>query len=143
MNHLDRRTVRVVLLNGVLACCVLAAPAGCGGRPTAKMVPVRGKATLNGKPLADGMVTFIPTGGDGNDPLPEGKIEPGGFYTLTTRGSEGAPVGSYRAVIELDDKATASLMHPDFANPKKSPLLIEVAENKPEGGYDLKALSRR
>jgi hypothetical protein len=114
--------------------------AGCGGG--GHRVPVRGKVTLNGKPISGGTVTFIPTG-ETNEPPPEGKIDAEGNYSITTRGSEGAPLGTYRAIIEPDDKTTASLMAPEYSNLKKSPLTVEVTDNKPAGGYDLKAQSRR
>lgn len=40
----------------------LAAAAGCGGQPKAH---VRGKVTLDGKPVAEGTIQFFPTGATG------------------------------------------------------------------------------
>ena len=48
---------------GMLAVLVLTLVlGGCGGQPKAH---VRGKVTLDGKPLADGTIQFFPIGGNG------------------------------------------------------------------------------
>jgi hypothetical protein len=105
---------------------------------------VKGKVTFNGKPLAEGRVTFFPTGEHAKGPRPEGPIEAGGFYTLTTRGKEGAPAGKYRAVIAAgpEDKTVAATIDPRYCDPGHTPLEVEVTENNPDGGYDLDVKSR-
>jgi hypothetical protein len=77
---------------------------GCGPE-AAKVVPVSGVVTLDGKPLAGATVTFSPVAkpgetnaGDGS----AGKTDANGQYTLaTTRGVPGAQVGKHRVSIHL------------------------------------------
>jgi hypothetical protein len=129
-----------------IACCALLVLSGCNGStvPLGKMVPVQGKVYFNGTPLAQGIVTFVPTEEQAKGPRPEGVIAAGGAYALSTRGKEGAPVGTYRAVITPgpDDKDLAGAIDPRYCHPDQSPLVIEVAENKPDGAYDLNVKAR-
>jgi hypothetical protein len=82
--------------------CVLVAVAGCG---TSKFVPVSGKVTLDGKPLAGATVSFEPVTEPGTTPLPPGslgKTDQNGNFTLqATSGENGALVGKHRVVISL------------------------------------------
>ncbi len=81
----------------VLAC-------GCGPR---KFVPVSGKVTLNGRPLANATVAFQPIGGE--NPLETGAGSAGrtndnGEYTLiTTKGDKGAVVGKHQVLISAPE----------------------------------------
>ena len=36
-----------------------------------------------------------------------------------------------------EDKKATKGIHPRYRGPEKTPLVIEVTENKPDGGYDL------
>jgi len=70
---------------------------GCGGGP--KLVPVSGVVTLNGKPLGDAEIVFIPhesnkDGLPGND-----KTGPEGNYKAMTQGRSGLVAGKYRVVV--------------------------------------------
>jgi hypothetical protein len=64
-----RRLVQVVLLGAVLA-------VGCGGQGA---TTVTGEVTLDGKPIEDGLITFVPV--DGKTPNAATKIK-GGKYSL-------------------------------------------------------------
>lgn len=129
----------------LMACsCALLALMGCSKEPPlGQFVPVQGKIILtNGKPLPDGQVTFAPLDRDAN-PAAAGKIEADGSYTLCTRGQPGAAPGKYRVVLTHGEDRTAWSEVPNkYYSRQKSPLEVEVAENKPQGGYDLKIQSQ-
>ena len=71
----------------VIPALVLAAPlAGCSSQPPA----VSGDVTLDGQPLADGVITYVPV--DQQTPNVEVKIQDGKY-------SARVPVGSYKVRI--------------------------------------------
>lgn len=85
-----------------LAAGVLFAASGCGGDPTASipLVPVRGTVTINGKPLGNARVSFVPvdtgskistSGGDTTGPE--------GNYMATFSGRSGLAVGKYKVTV--------------------------------------------
>jgi hypothetical protein len=123
-----------------------------------KLVPVQGKITrADGKPLSGGRVTFTLIDSDSSTPkksetsaptpVPIGSIGEDGSYTLSTEGKPGAPPGKYRVMLTPPpDKKVALEVRAAVAQQyfsRKSPLEVEVAENKPAGGYDLKLQSRQ
>ncbi len=89
--------MRRVLL-GVAVLC----GAGCGG-DSYTVVPVSGKVTLDGQPLADADVTFQPKATTNLNPGPGsyGKTNARGEYTLTVVGQSrgGAVVGTHSVSI--------------------------------------------
>jgi hypothetical protein len=74
-----------------------AAASGCGAEgPTT--IPVRGEVTLNGAPLKDGIVAYIPAGGEARQAT--GRIQPDGTFVLTTfKNADGVVPGDYQIVI--------------------------------------------
>lgn len=93
---------------------------------------------LGDKPLTGGGVQFHSVVEKGsNEPIsiPLGaKLEEDGSYSLKV------PVGRYRVELGRGDNADKQLwsqLAPKYMSPK-SPLLVEVTEDKPSGGYDLK-----
>jgi len=83
----------------------------------------------------------VPINGDAkaSTPTPGGPIGEDGFYTLFTEGTPGAPPGKYRAVLVRGSDRQAWFAVPSqYQSPKNSPLEVEVTEDKPAGGYDLK-----
>jgi hypothetical protein len=135
-------------VRAAICCCGLLILAGCNssGDPRLdKLVTVKGKVTVDGTPLPDGEVSFYLIDRDPNTPfpVPSGKIEADGSYTLATQGRRGAPLGKYRVVFDRgDDRKSWSRVARIYLGPKKSPLEVEVTENKPEGGYDFKLLPK-
>lgn len=77
---------------------------GCG---SGKFVPVSGKVTLNGKPLANATVAFQPVGGANpleTGPGSAGRTNENGEYTLTTgKGAKGAVVGKHQVLISAPE----------------------------------------
>src|SRR5262245_19266440 len=79
-----------------IVCLVLLA-AGCAGKEP--LVPVRGRVTLDGKPVKEVVVTFTPVG-DTKGSGSVGATDADGRFTLTdVRGSAGAYVGEYKVSL--------------------------------------------
>jgi hypothetical protein len=142
----------------VICYCGLLMLAGCGNSEPSlgKLVPVQGKITLSdGTPLPGGYMTLFPIESDSkappntpaehlSPPISGGEIGPDGSYTLSTKEQPGAPLGKYRVVLArgADTKAW-SRVSGQYFDRRRTTLEIEVVEDKPEGGYDLKLVPRR
>jgi hypothetical protein len=129
------------------ACLVWVVPAlllaGCGG--SAQIVPVSGRVTLDGRPLANATVTFVPVAAAaGKDPLPSsvGTTDENGHYSLVLNSggqTSGAVAGTHKVIILLgvqggstsDATPTFHKQLPEQYN-RKSKLECDV----PAGGRD-------
>mgnify|MGYP000341931140 CR=1 FL=1 len=81
------------------AACLCLVLAGCGGDTIEKSPtsPVSGKVTLDGEPLVNVTVTFVPSGGG---KIATGKTDSDGMYTLTPyEEGDGAIPGSCKIWI--------------------------------------------
>ena len=115
--------------------------AGCGGPAGGqKLVPVKGKVTYRGQPLAKGRVTFMPLtpGNSSSGPIVDG------VYKLSTyKTDDGAPPGSYKVAVTSWVKEPDMQSEGEPAIPKKyfstdtSQLTAEVG-NQPSIDFDLK-----
>lgn len=153
-----RKSVGIFLYRPAVAFCCTVVPlclfaAGCGGGGTdaygvGATVPVAGKVTLAGKPLTSGgTITFVPDSGKGNTSKlqPVGTVDDQGNYTMATGTKPGAPVGAYKVLVRATVPANPkdqysmpkSLVSDMYAEPKMTPLSVEVVENAPPGHYDL------
>lgn len=101
--------VLFVAAAGVLAGC---AP---GGPPRGT---VEGQVTFKGKPVTEGMITFLGDKGHAG----EAKLGPDGRYAITDGG--GLPVGDYVVTI-------SPLMYEDKSDPKNPPRTM-VEKNAPD-----------
>lgn len=74
---------------------------GCGGDPDSKvaLVPVKGTVTLNGKPMANASVSFIPDGNNKNSTAGGDTTGPEGNYMARYRGRSGLAPGKYKVTI--------------------------------------------
>ncbi len=72
--------------------------AGCGG-DTLETVTVSGTVTIDGTPLDNGVVRFVPTDTD-KGRLATGAIKEGGKFELATAGSTGVLEGDYKVTVE-------------------------------------------
>jgi hypothetical protein len=100
-----------------LAALLAAALAGCGGSD--KPVPVTGKVTVNGAPVAGAGVTFHPQDGKGRPAT--GETDQNGTYHLTTiNPSDGALPGEYRVTLVWDEPQHPYLQLRDGAPQKES-----------------------
>jgi hypothetical protein len=72
--------------------------AGCAGR-VGPLEPVEGKATVDGKPLTEGFVAFVPVQ-QASVPLEiRGTVEADGSYKMSTNGKPGVPKGRYKVTV--------------------------------------------
>jgi hypothetical protein len=121
--------------------CGLAA--GCSGSKQPPVYPVRGQVLLNGKPLAQAIVTFHHQGSGPEAPAPSAQTDSEGRYTLTSyQNGDGAPEGDYavslvcfrtRELRKGSDEDTARNIVPvRYANAATSRLTAKVAAGKNE-----------
>jgi hypothetical protein len=128
--------------------------AGCGDK--AKVVPVSGRVTINGKPAAGVSVTFqpiAPAGSAETGPAAGGKTDGDGRFTLTAlSGESGAWVGKHKVLFdqfgaaagELDPRpgrggSGGSVNKIPFKYNRDSQEAFEVlAEGTTEANFDLK-----
>jgi hypothetical protein len=112
---------------------------GCSG--IGKLYPVEGKVTVDGKPLADGRLVFVPDKEKGNklNDSPFGQIKDGS-YSLTTQGKPGAPAGWYRIMVQTQYQGAppdAVELPMRYSDPLGSGLAVEVVPSPEPGHYDL------
>ena len=128
-------------------CMTLAAlPAGCGSSGAGRLVPVAGKVTLDGKPLATGSLVFKPDAAKGNAGQlePSGTLAGDGSYALFTKEKPGAPVGWYKVGVVAqqaspnDPYLMKSLVPERYNDAESSGLAVEVVASPAANAYDLK-----
>lgn len=119
----------------ILSCLLTVAGCGATGSNTGK---VRGKVTLDEKPLAFGSVVTLPQSGRGA----HGVISNGTFELGTAGNSDGAVIGVHKVAVIAQEVAAGGpegpagkLLVPErYTNPETSGLSIEViaGDNFPE-----------
>jgi hypothetical protein len=98
--HFQENTFLRVCLAGFVAGVALFL-AGCGKNPH-RLAPVSGRVTMDGNPLANAVVAFLPDTKPGAKPGPtsRGETDKDGRYTLTSsEGKPGAVVGAGKVRI--------------------------------------------
>ncbi|HXG13311.1 MAG TPA: hypothetical protein VNK04_26375 [Gemmataceae bacterium] len=110
----------------ILLAVLLGVSWGCGSRD--RPVPVRGKVTVDGAPIAGAGVVFHPK--DGNGRPASGETRADGTYHLTTfTEGDGALPGEYRVTIVWEEPVHPYLAYRD-GSPKKKALEKEYLEWK-------------
>ena len=133
---------------------VISGVSGCGGMGSEKVVPVTGRVMVDGMPMSQGTVTFMPDESKGNKTqlTPGGMIDGSGNYKLMTGDREGAPPGWYRVGVSPmgmsmgggmptqsdPTKLEKSGPNKKYQLPSTSGISIEVVESPAAGAYDLK-----
>ena len=129
---------------------ILSVPAwGCGSKSAhPETVPVHGKVTYKGQPVAKGTITFQSDGGQ----AATGEIQPDGAYQLSTFSErDGALPGHHKVMIIADDSDPTQMpgSSPGYKTPKalvpkkyetfeKSGLEANVTKDKPDIDFELK-----
>lgn len=136
------RRLRVGLRVSLSPYLLVSLLAGCGGM---KVVPVAGKATIDGKPLSRGVVSLNPNPTKGNTAriAASSQLKGDGQYEIYTddgsKVTKGAPVGWYKVTITApggDDRPLpVNIKFTDF---NKTDLTVEVVASSAPGAYDLK-----
>jgi len=107
MSHAAGWTIAVVVATGL----------GCGTRD--KPVPVSGKVTVNGLPVANAGIVFHPKDGKGRPASAE--TDEGGSYRLTTfNAGDGALKGEYRVTVVWEEPVHPYLALRDGAPQKEA-----------------------
>jgi hypothetical protein len=99
--------------------------AACTSREGVELAPVEGVVTLDGRPLANVGVTFLP---EGKGPLASGNTDAAGQFRVSTlRPGDGAPVGRHRVVLgAAEEGGTSAAIPPAYGRPETTPLSVEV-----------------
>jgi hypothetical protein len=131
------KTLRPTRFLGVLVLVL----SGCG-QSVGTLYPVSGKVTLNGEPLKDARLSFVPDTDKGNKSPASafGKVQDGN-YSLTTKDKPGAPAGWYKIMVMTQYPGGPEKPVPlpkRYGDPGKSTLSIEVVPSPAAGAYDLK-----
>ena len=102
---------------------------GCGSSEV--FIPVEGRITLDGVPLANGAISFRPdaTGGNASLHQPTGAIEADGTYQLFVGRRAGAPPGSYKVVVFANEP---TVHDPRSVHPGMPKTLIDRRYNAPQ-----------
>ena len=109
----------------VLGICALA---GCGeGRP--ERIAVSGKVLIDGKPLTQGVVQFVPVGARPS----AGKLDADGRFTLRCYdGGDGVVPGTHRVMISAKEVLSESKVRwhapPKYADFRESGLVFTLEE---------------
>lgn len=82
------------------ALLLMIAVVGCNQSPF--NADVKGRITLDGKPVPPGVVVFSAEGGGRNSS--RGRIESNGEYFLVTRHERGIDAGDYRVAVQVYEK---------------------------------------
>ena len=101
--------------------------AGCGSNPPPQ-VPVKGKLTLNGRPLRGATVVFTPDRAKGGrGPQSYAVTGDDGAFALATTEGPGAVAGWYRVTVAPPpDDAELLVLMEKFLDPDRSGLSREV-----------------
>jgi hypothetical protein len=124
--HLKSRFIRISL--AVLEIAVFVAVVGCSdGRPT--RVPVSGKVLIDGQPLTEGNIKFVPEVGRPSG----GTLDSDGQFTLTCYdGSDGAIPGKHRVQVSasriLDGSKVQWFAPPNYADFRRSGIEVEITK---------------
>lgn len=110
---------------------VLLGVIGCGGDPdnSITLVPVKGTITLNGKPMANAAVSFVPDAGNKFNTPGGDTTGPEGNYMARFRNRSGLAPGKYKVMITPGTSTAAGNVSEAF---KDDPFMAsEAARAKP------------
>jgi hypothetical protein len=149
---MDRQFASARIGVGCALLAVLVGVAGCG----VKRIPTSGTVTLDGQPMPEGILQFIPDSSKGNN-LRLGCSGPvsKGQWNLVTSGMErantgtGAPVGWFKVIYTHPtegSKAPGASAAPNVAlkyrSEQTTPISIELTDPPPAEGYKIELTSK-
>lgn len=112
--------------SGILCLLPIIVLTGCGtGETQIPRAGVEGEVTWNGKPIDDGVVLFVPSGGAAGphtSPIPAPIVQ--GKYLL--KAADGPPVGQHRIEIRATRKTGKKTPEPSAAMKRFDPTLKSV-----------------
>jgi hypothetical protein len=114
--------------------------AGCGATKVEDIpvFPVKGRVTIDSKPLTAGRVGLHPIQGtDVRVGNPWGILDSKGTYTVFFRGREGAPLGVYKVTVVPAATWSGPRPNSKYSTRDETDLQVEVTESASDGAYDL------
>jgi hypothetical protein len=110
---------------------LLLAVVGCGGK---KLIPITGTVTLDGQPVDEAVIVFVPETQPGDTST--GRSQSDGTFSLRTGKADGAVPGAYKVVINKYDtsptaKGKKSVLPRIYASAKTTPLQCTVPHDGP------------
>jgi len=120
-------------VGAVVAMLAMSGLFGCGSGP--KLVPVSGTVTLNGKPLKDAAILFLPDESNREGLPGQDQTGPEGNYKVMTNGRSGLVPGKYRVVV-TKSTVDASKLPGDF---KDDPYMGKLVAEGPAPAGDMAA----
>jgi hypothetical protein len=140
----------------VAGAALVALSAGCAKPPPPPIVEVQGVLRLDGKPLNNAEVRFVPLIDYGPEYVAAGVTDEAGRFRLTCKGQAGACAGENRVVVAeaevparlLGEDAQAALARylqtlrrrpipPRYGNLAESPLTASVTADRKEYRFEL------
>ena len=110
----------------VVAVLAVAGFAGCGSEESrVKLVPVSGKVTLNGKPLANATVTYMPDKSNAYSTPATDSTGPEGNYMMMWKNRKGISPGKYTVIVT--PAAADPTNDPRYASFKDDPYMAQVS----------------
>jgi hypothetical protein len=119
---------------------------GCS-TPSENYVEVRGVVRVNGKPLTDGKVAYVPeiSKGTSFEQISIGIINEEGVYTIQTLQQQGMRPGWYRVCVWSAEGGIPTSPYGNvkwkvdekYTNKLTTPLMVEVVDIPEPGRYDL------
>jgi hypothetical protein len=108
-----------------------------GGSAPATLIPVKGKVTYKGQPVAKGRVKFAP---DGYGRPAYGQLHSDGSFVLTTeKEGDGVVAGEHRVIVtDTGIKSPKDALAAKWANRAASGLTANVDAEHNEFTFDLK-----
>jgi len=123
-----------------IAALALAGLAGCGSEDDAvTLVPVSGTVTLNGKPMAEATITFMPDASNKATTPGADATGPEGNYKLMYKNRSGVAPGKYKVVITPAAPKPAEVSGAFVNDPYMAKLAVDSARSN--GGAKKEALN--
>jgi len=135
--------------------CALCVVAALGCESNIKRIPAGGEATLDGKPLNGGVLMFSPDPTKGNAARIgcTGAVSNGKFNLVTAGMNKadtgsGAPTGWFKVTYfhpdegSLKEGTSTPKVAQRYYNEETTPILIELTDPPPPGGYKVELLSK-
>ncbi len=128
---------------------------GCGGSRGPELATVTGVITLDGEPVQQAVIRFLPDNSQGTSgPIAAGSVDSSGRYTLASPGGRsGAVLGHHLVTVICDDLPVREVSEGVFENIEKSchvpsryaseqssGLTAEVTNGKNEINFELRTI---
>jgi len=110
----------------VVAIATVSGLSGCGGGP--RLVPVSGNVTLNGKPLGEAGIVFLPDASNPDGLAGNDQTGPAGNYKAMTQGRAGLVPGKYKVFITKKPVETSKVSEQFKDDPYMAQLVASAGE---------------